>query len=191
MLFSSITDERLAVFQWGIVIGASLVAAGCDLRTKRIPNVLTFPLLLVGLIWAIWHGGLLSLAEAAGACILLALPYVFLFVFAHGGAGDAKLMGAIGAWLGLTQGAIVLCCVAMAGIVLAIAKAIAQRQAKIVLTSVFVSVYTFMLSLTGTMRFTSNLADSGQSGQSDGLDVPYGVAIFAGVSAGGVIIWFL
>jgi hypothetical protein len=72
--------------------------------------------------------------------------------------------------------------------VLAIAKAIAQRQAKIVLTSVFVSVYTFMLFLTGTMRFTSNLADSGQS---DGLDVPYGVAIFAGVSAGGVIIWFL
>ena len=191
MLFSSITDERLAVFQWGIVIGASLVAAGCDLRTRRIPNVLTFPLLVIGLIWAIWHGGLLSLAEAAGACILLALPYVFLFVFAHGGAGDAKLMGAIGAWLGLTQGAIVLCCVAMAGIVLAIAKAIAQRQAKIVLTSVFVSVYTFMLSLTGTMRFTSNLADSGQSGQSDGLDVPYGVAIFAGVSAGGVIIWFL
>ncbi len=191
MLLSSITNERLAVFQWGIVLGASLVAAGCDLRTRRIPNVLTFPLLLVGLIWAIWHGGLLSLAEAAGACILLALPYVFLFVFAHGGAGDAKLMGAIGAWLGLTQGAIVLCCVATAGIVLAIAKAIAQRQAKIVLTSVFVSVYTFMLSLTGTMRFTSNLADSGQSGQSDGLDVPYGVAIFAGVSAGGVIIWFL
>lgn len=191
MLFSSITDERLAVFQWGVVIGASLVAAGCDLRTRRIPNVLTFPLLVIGLIWAIWHGGLLSLAEAAGACILLALPYVFLFVFAHGGAGDAKLMGAIGAWLGLRQGAIVLCCVATAGIVLAIAKAIAQRQAKIVLTSVFVSVYTFMLSLTGTMRFTSNLADSGQSGQSDGLDVPYGVAIFAGVSAGGVIIWFL
>ena len=190
MLLSSITDERLAVFQWGIVIGASLVAAGCDLRTRRIPNVLTFPLLLVGLIWAIWHGGLLSLAEAAGACILLALPYVFLFVFAHGGAGDAKLMGAIGAWLGLTQGAIVLCCVATAGIVLAIAKAIARRQAKIVLTSVFVSAYTFMLCLTGykTMRFTSNLADSGQS---DGLDVPYGVAIFAGVSAGGVIIWFL
>lgn len=188
MLLSSITNERLAVFQWGIVFGASLVAAGCDLRTRRIPNVLTFPLLVIGLIWAIWHGGLLSLAEAAGACILLALPYVFLFVFAHGGAGDAKLMGAIGAWLGLTQGVIVLCCVATAGIVLAIAKAIAQRQAKIVLTSVFVSVYTFMLSLTGTMRFTSNLADSGQS---DGLDVPYGVAIFAGVSAGGVIIWFL
>jgi prepilin peptidase CpaA len=189
-LFSSITDERLAVFQWGIVIGASLVAAGCDLRTRRIPNALTLPLLVAGLIWAIWFGGLSGLAEAVGACILLALPYVLLFIFAHGGAGDAKLMGAIGAWLGLTQGVVVLCSVAIAGIVLAIAKAIAQRQAKIVLTSVFVSVYTYMLSLTGykTMRLASNRADSEQS---DGLDIPYGVAIFAGVCSGGGIIWFL
>lgn len=190
MLLSSIMNERLAVFQWGVVISASLVAAGCDLRARRIPNVLTLPLLLVGLIWATWHGGLSSLAEAAGTCILLALPYIFLFVFARGGAGDAKLMGAIGAWLGLTQGAIVLCCVATAGIVLAIARAISQRQAKIVLTSVFVSAYAFMLSLSGckTIRCTGNLAGNEQS---DSLEVPYGVAIFAGVCAGGVIIWLM
>ena len=189
-LLLSFTDERLAVFQWGVVIGASLIAAGCDLRTRRITNSLTFPLLVTGLIWAVWIGGLSSLAEAVGACILLALPYVILFVFAHGGAGDAKLMGAIGAWLGLKQGVIVLCCVATAGIVLALAKAIVQKQAKTVLTSVFVSMYTCVLSLTGskTMRFTSNLTDRDQS---DGLDIPYGVAIFAGVCIGGTIIWFL
>ena len=189
-LLLDITDERLAVFQWGVVIGASLSAAGCDLRTRRITNSLTFPLLVTGLIWAVWIGGLSSLAEAVGACILLALPYVILFVFAHGGAGDAKLMGAIGAWLGLKQGVIVLCCVATAGIVLALAKAIVQKQAKTVLTSVFVSMYTCVLSLTGskTMRFTSNLADREKS---NGLDIPYGVAIFTGVCAGGGIIWLL
>lgn len=189
-LLLDITDERLAVFQWGVVIGASLIAAGCDLRTRRITNSLTFPLLVVGLIWAIWIGGLSSLAEAAGACILLALPYILLFIFAHGGAGDAKLMGAIGAWLGLKQGVIVLCCVATAGIVLALAKAIVQKQAKTVLTSVFVSMYTCVLSLAGskTMQFTSNLTDRDQS---NGLDIPYGVAIFTGVCAGGGIIWFL
>ena len=189
-LLLDITDERLAVFQWGVVIGASLIAAGCDLRTRRITNSLTFPLLIAGLIWAVWVGGLSSLAEAVGACILLALPYIILFVFARGGAGDAKLMGAIGAWLGLKQGVIVLCCVATAGIVLALAKAIVQKQAKTVLTSVFVSMYTCVLSLTGskTMRFTSNLADREKS---NGLDIPYGVAIFAGVCIGGTIIWLL
>ena len=124
MLFSSITDERLAIFQWGVIISASLVSAIWDVRSRRIPNMITFPLLLAGLIWATWHGGLSSLAEAAGACVLLALPYVFLFVFANGGAGDAKLMGAIGAWLGFKQGIIVLCCVATAGIILAIIKSL-------------------------------------------------------------------
>ena len=189
-LLLNITDEKLAVFQWGVVIVASLVAVSNDLRTRRIPNVLTFPLLAGGLIFAAWNGGLSSLAEALGACFILALPYVFLFIFARGGAGDAKLMGAIGAWLGLTQGAIVLCCVATAGIVLAIARAISQRQATIVLTSVFVIAYTFVLSLSGckAMRSTGNLTGDEQSSC---LEVPYGVAIFAGVCTGGFIIWFL
>ena len=189
MLLSNITDERLAAFQWGVVISVSLAAAVCDLQTRRIPNMLTFPLLLAGLIFAVWNGGLSSLAGAAGACVLLALPYVFLFVFAHGGAGDAKLMGGIGAWLGLTQGVVVLCCVAVAGIVSAIAKAAMRKQAKIVLTSVFVSAYSFMLSLTGhKMEFAGTLADGEQP---DSMDIPYGVVIFAGVIIGGAIIWYL
>lgn len=188
-LFASIVDERTA-FQWGVIIGASLVAAGCDLRTRRIPNALTAPLLAVGLLWAIWFRGLPGLAHAVGACILLALPYVLLFLFAHGGAGDAKLMGAIGAWLGLTQGVIVLFCVAAAGIVMAIAKAIFQKQLKFVLTNVFVSCYSFLLSVIGckTMRLASYRTDNEQSG---GLNVPYGVAIFAGVCVAGGIVWSL
>lgn len=189
MLFESITDERLAVFQWGVVMSASLVAAVCDLQTRRIPNLLTFPLLLAGLIWAVWNGGLSSLTEAAGACFLLALPYVILFIFANGGAGDAKLMGAIGAWLGLTQGVVVLFCVAATGIILAIAKAAMRRQAKIVLISVFVSAYTFMLSLTSHKMQCAGTLTNGE--QSDSMDIPYGVAIFTGVIVGGIIVWYL
>lgn len=188
--FSGITDEKSAVIQWGVVIAASLIAAGCDIRTRRIANSLTFPLLVVGLIQATWLGGLSSLADAIGACILLALPYILLFIFAHGGAGDAKLMGAIGAWLGLRQGLVVLFCVAGAGIVLGLVKAIVRKQAKTVLTSVFVSMYTFVLSLAGckTIRFTDNLNGSNESRD---LDIPYGVAIFAGLCAGGAIIWLI
>jgi prepilin peptidase CpaA len=189
-LLLSIANEKLAVYQWGVVIAASLIAAGCDVRTRRIANSLTFPLLVTGLILAVWTGGLSSLFEAVGACILLALPYILLFIFARGGAGDAKLMGAIGTWLGLKQGLVVLFCVAGAGIILGLVKAIVRKQAKTVMTSVFVSMYTFVLSLTGckTMQFTDNLNEADQS---DGLDVPYGVAVFAGVCAGGAIVWFL
>lgn len=187
-LISSITDESLAIFQWGAVIGASLVAAYSDLRTRRIPNALTIPLLTVGLLWAAWTGGLSGLAEAAAACILLAIPYVLLFLFAGGGAGDAKLMGSIGVWLGLRQGIVVLFCIATAGILLAIVKAIAKKRLKFVATSVFVSVYTFMLSLRSYKmpRPVSNLTDIEQSVS---LDIPYGVAICAGVCGGGLVLW--
>ena len=188
MLLLDTTNETMAVFQWGVVIGASLIAALGDLKERRIPNALTFPLLIAGLIWATWFGGISGLAEAAGACALLALPYVLLFLFFGGGAGDAKLMGAIGAWLGLRQGLNVLACVAIAGGILAVAKAIAQKRLKFVLTSVFVSFYGFILYLVThkTMKLADEQTEIKQSGE---LDIPYGVAIFAGVCAGGGIVW--
>ena len=186
--FSDITVETMTVFQWGVVIGASLLAAVSDLRERRIPNALTFPLLIVGLLWAAWFGGLAGLAESAGACALLALPYVLLFLFVGGGAGDAKLMGAIGAWLGLRNGLTVLACVAIVGGILAIAKAIARKRLKFVLTSVFVSFYGLILYLIThrTMKLADEQIEIRQPGD---LDIPYGVAIFAGVCAGGGIIW--
>jgi len=179
--------EHIAVFQWGVVIGTSLVAAGYDLRQGRIPNALTMPLLAIGLIWGTWLGGLAGLAESVGACALLALPYVFLFIFVGGGAGDAKLMGAIGAWLGLRYGLFALICVIMVGGGLAIAKAVAQKRLKFVLTSVFVSIYAFILFLMGqkTMRTASYGTDIERH---DNLELPYGVAIFTGVSAAAVIV---
>ena len=187
-VLSDITDEKMAVFQWGVIIGASLIAALGDLKERRIPNALTFPVFVVGLIWAAWFGGLAGLAESAGACVLLALPYVLLFLFVGGGAGDAKLMGAIGTWLGFRQGLTVLACVAIAGGILAVAKAIAQKRLKYLLTSVFVSFYGLILYLI-THRTMKLAEEQAEIRQSDELDIPYGVAIFAGVCAGGGIVW--
>jgi Flp pilus assembly protein protease CpaA len=101
-------------------------------------------------------------------------------------------MGAIGAWLGLTQGVVVLLCVAVAGMILAVVKAIAQKQSKSVLTSVIVFFYGFMLFITGrkTMRPISYRTDNEQSG-AGALDLPYGVAISSGVCIAGAIVWLL
>jgi prepilin peptidase CpaA len=185
-----ITDGKLAVFQWGVVIGASLFAALSDLKESRIPNALTFPVFVVGLIWSAWFGGLSGLAESLGACALLAMPYIMLFLFFGGGAGDAKLMGTIGAWLGLRQGLIVLACVAIAGGILAIVKAIIKKQVKFVLTSVFVSFYGALLQLL-TRRKLQLVDEQAEIKQSGELDIPYGVAIFAGVCVGGGVLWLL
>lgn len=178
---SGITNE--ALFQWGVVIGASLVATVCDLRTRRIPNVLTIPLLLVGLIRAAWLDGLAGFAEALATCFLLALPFVLLYLFAGGGAGDVKLMAALGAWLKMAQGIKVLLCVTIAGVVLAVVTALMKKSLRLVLTNVFVLAYTFMLSLLG--HKTKKLANQADADQPDGLTIPYGVAIFAGVCLAG------
>jgi len=92
------------VIQWAVVAGVSLAAAVCDFRTRRIPNALTVPAFAAGLLYALWAAGASGFADAVKVSVLLALPFILLFLFSHGGAGDAKLMGAVGAWLGLQEG---------------------------------------------------------------------------------------
>jgi Flp pilus assembly protein protease CpaA len=89
-MLTTLWNTNLPFLQWGVVIGASTAAAVWDLRQRRIPNILTGPLFIGGLVWAIWVGGLPGLGEALVACIILAAPYVWLFLVAGGGAGDAK-----------------------------------------------------------------------------------------------------
>jgi len=76
-------------------------AAGIsDWRTRRIPNWLTVPGLLLGIIVNLlargWPGAKDSLL-GAGLGLLLLLPFVLLRSL---GAGDWKLTGALGAFLG-------------------------------------------------------------------------------------------
>ena len=182
-----ITTEETTVIQWGVVIGASLAAAIIDLRTRRIPNIITGPLLAAGFLYAALNGGLEGFVGAAAACVLLALPFVLMFLFAGGGAGDAKFMGAIGAWLGLPHGVIVLLSVGAVGIVLAIGKALAARNLRAVLASTYLSFYSFVLSLMGYGANKSAAAED-QIDMRVGLTVPYGVSIFLGVCAAGVFV---
>jgi prepilin peptidase CpaA len=187
-LYSDLGNQ--AVFEWTVVIGVSLAAAVSDLRTRRIPNALTAVVLLVGLVRAVWLEGWSGLVDSVGACFLLALPYVLLFLFANGGAGDAKLMGALGMWLGIRPGLTVLFCVAAAGIVLALTTALVQKRLKLVLINVFLAVYTFVVFLAGR-RIMECCSETDSIGESADLVVPYGIAIFAGVFAAGgfALLW--
>ena len=83
-----------------LVVAFTLCAAVIDIRTRKIPNWLTVPFCLAGiafnLIWQGWAGLQASLLGFAAG---FAIMFVLLLI-GGGGAGDLKLMAALGAWLG-------------------------------------------------------------------------------------------
>jgi prepilin peptidase CpaA len=84
-----------------VLTAATLItAAVTDLRSRRIPNLLTYPMMAAALVC--------HLAATGGGGLLFALSglalgiAVFIIPYAMGGmgAGDVKLMGSVGAALG-------------------------------------------------------------------------------------------
>ena len=84
-----------------VALAAVLVTAICtDLRSSRIPNWLTFPAVGVALLAHAWLGGFPgALFSLAGLGTGLGL-FLILYVTGSIGAGDAKLMAAVGAIMG-------------------------------------------------------------------------------------------
>ena len=181
-------ETTTKAIQWGVIIGASLIAAVIDIRTRRIPNLLCGPLFLTGLAWSFDNSGLNGLAEALAASVILAMPFIILFLFAGGGAGDAKLTGAIGAWLSIHESVTALVCICMAGGILALIIAVYKRKLKFVLTNViFLGFDLVRAVMTGKKIIRPNETAGKEPGEK--LTIPYGVAIFTGLCAAGGIIW--
>src|SRR5258708_35569369 len=82
---------------WMFALGVTLLAGWVDFRTRKIPNWLTVPALVLGIgmhtVVAGWSGAIASL-EGAGLALVVLLPLVLLRGL---GAGVWKFMGAAGA----------------------------------------------------------------------------------------------
>ena len=189
MWATTLYGQSVPAVQWGIVLGASLAAAITDARSRRIPNWLTGPLLLGGLIHAGVVGGVAGLLDSSVACLVLALPYVLLFALAGGGAGDAKLMGAIGSWLGLVYGTATLVTVCLSGVVMGLIYAASARRLGAVgaTMSTLVRAAIYPLFRVGSLRDVPHLMPTEKESQT----MPYGLAILAGVvfAAIGAYFW--
>jgi prepilin peptidase CpaA len=84
----------------GLAVALALIAGWTDWRSRRIPNWLTVPGFLAGVAVNVLVSGLAGLKTSllgAGLGLLVLLPLVFLRSL---GAGDWKLAGALGAFVG-------------------------------------------------------------------------------------------
>jgi len=84
----------------GLAVALALIAGWTDWRNRRIPNWLTVPGFFVGIAANVLMNGLAGLKTSllgAGLGLLVLLPFVFLRSL---GAGDWKLAGALGAFVG-------------------------------------------------------------------------------------------
>jgi prepilin peptidase CpaA len=118
-----------------IALGLAAAACGCDLRTRRIPQVLTLGGAAAGVAFHLVGGGW---SAAAGSVAGWALGIaIFMPPFALGGlgAGDVKLLGALGAWLGPADVVWLALYAGVAGGVLAIGVALATGYLSRALTN--------------------------------------------------------
>jgi prepilin peptidase CpaA len=89
----------MTLFQ-NFALAVAVVAAAWDVRTRRIPNIVTFGAALLAVVlhgyMDGWHAAGLAVAGWA-AGIALFFPF---FALGGLGAGDVKLLGAVGACVG-------------------------------------------------------------------------------------------
>jgi len=106
-----------------VVLAAGIIASWIDLRSRRVPNLLTMPLACAGLLLAVLGGTGLSVTDAFLGCLVglgIMLP---LHILGGTGAGDVKLLAAFGAFLGPAGvlGAFIRMAIVGGGIALAVA----------------------------------------------------------------------
>lgn len=182
-----------------ITITTAALATGWDLKTGLIPNRIMFPAMLTGIVlntyYSGWHGLGTSLAGLALGILLLFIP----FAIGGMGAGDVKLLAAIGALNGHVFTFRAFLYGAIAGGIMALGVALAKGRLWLSIMNTFTSLGNLgfsVLSATkgglGVQRGAREEFET-ESGISfrirrtkiitSGISFPYGIAILAGTIA--------
>ena len=159
------------------LVGLLLGAVVTDLRIRRIPNRLTVAGLLAGLLTGALVEGGFPLAGVAGSGLALFIGFPLVVIGAFG-AGDAKLLTAVGAFVGPGGLLSVLIYGALAGGVVAVASAVRRKA----LLGVIVNMKNMLLHWVTLGRRGQEISLNSPGAQS----IPYALPI----AAGALVTWF-
>jgi len=104
----------------------ALVASVFDVRSRRIPNFITFPAFGFGLVLHLVLGGWRQLLSALAAGIICGLVFFLFYVAGGMGAGDVKLI--MGCIAGLSHIAYILVLTAISGGIMAVVLALVRGK---------------------------------------------------------------
>jgi prepilin peptidase CpaA len=159
----------------GAALAIAVIGAVTDYRSRRIPNWLTGPSILLGIILHLVVGGWRDMASAALAGLLCGGLFLIFFLAGGMGGGDVKLIAAVGCLAGLSQIAVILIATSLIGGLFAIILAVGSGQLWAMIANV------------GDL-----IAHHSQHGihphpdlnvkNEAGLRLPYGIAIAAGTA---------
>jgi prepilin peptidase CpaA len=166
-----------------IALALAIIAAVFDVQQHRIPNWLTYPGIVLGVVL---RGVLFGWKGLGGAVegLLLAGGIMLLFYAVRAmGAGDVKLMAAIGSLVGPGQAIVVLLATAICGGVMAIGYAVYRGRMWATIKNVG-SVLRFH-AWAGLQAHPELNLDNPTA-----LRMPYGLAIAAGTLYALLLMWW-
>lgn len=150
-----------------------LIAAFTDIRQRRIPNLLTLPTILLALLCYFITDGLSGLFFSLKGSALAFMIFLPPFLFGAMGAGDVKLMSAVGAVLGPEQTLTALLFIFTSGALLAVFQMIKRGTLQQTISRMGTSFTTLVLK-----KKISVLKVDKNKLPEDGI--PFGVAITIG-----------
>lgn len=153
------------------VIVLVALATRADVQSRKIPNLLTGPALLLGVLVHLGLGGTTGAGNALLGAVVAGAILLPGWLMRFMGAGDVKLMAAVGAWLGYPDGMVAAVAALIAGGLIAVVVAVRRGILKQALRD------TMALGLAWLARKGS---DSTTRPATAGVRFPFAPAVLAG-----------
>jgi prepilin peptidase CpaA len=164
-------------------LAVAIAAAVIDVQQRRIPNWLTYPAIGMGVLLRAYYFGWHGLLTALGGCLLAGgIVFVFYAVRAMG-AGDLKLLAALGTMTGPRYSLMILMGTALAGGVMALIYAAYRGR-----------LWSTLMNTASVMKFHAGAGlqahPEANLDNPEALRLPYGLAIASGTFYAFVTAWW-
>ncbi len=167
--------QDIPQYAFWIVSAVLVEAAIIDGLKLRVPNWLTYHLVLSGLALAVWYGGVHGLLWSVAGLAVGLMVLMPLYAIGGMGAGDVKLMAGVGAWVGPVLTFWAFTTSAIVGGVMAVGMVLWTRSLE-QHTAQFLSIGREILSVRNPVLLSGTAAERKPSM----LLLPYGIPIAVG-----------